>query len=174
MAAAVAADKQETGKKGPSFIVQMGLLVGLTVIAAGIGWVTGGRLAPVSDKPHVPASVAGGHGEGEAQGESGHGEEGEEAALPSVLLLDPMTVNLAAPSSIWARLEVSLVFDGPGDQQMADTIHQDFLAYLRTVKLEQLESASGFQHLKTDLEERAEIRSSGKVKRVLVKSLLFE
>ena len=45
---------------------------------------------------------------------------------------------------------------------------------MRTVKLHQIEGASGFQHLKADLEERAAIRSDGHVKQVLIRTLLFE
>jgi flagellar FliL protein len=45
---------------------------------------------------------------------------------------------------------------------------------MRTVKLPQVEGASGFQHLKEDLEERARIRSGGRVKKILIKTLLFE
>lgn len=160
------ADKADREKKGPSLVIQLALFAGLTAIAAGVGWMAGGRLAPPAEEPH--ATAASGHG-GEAEE-----NDGEEATPANVVLLDPITVNLAAPSSVWARLEVSLVFDGPADPAMAASIHQDLLGYLRTVKLEQLKSASGFLHFKSDLQERADIRSAGKVTRVLIKSLLFE
>jgi flagellar FliL protein len=42
------------------------------------------------------------------------------------------------------------------------------------VKLAQVEGASGFQHLKADLEERAAVRSGGKVRKILIRTLLFE
>ena len=57
---------------------------------------------------------------------------------------------------------------------MADAIHQDLLAFVRTVKMHQIEGASGFQHLKADLGERASIRSGGHAKAVLIRTLLFE
>ena len=50
----------------------------------------------------------------------------------------------------------------------------DFLAFVRTLKLHQIEGASGFQHFKADLEDRAAIRSGGHVKQVLIRTLLFE
>lgn len=162
-----AADKADKEKKGPSLVIQLALLAGLTVAATGVGWLAGGRLAPPVDKPHVTTAA---EHDDEAE-EEGHGED---VATTNVVLLDPMTVNLSAPSSVWARLEVSLVFDGPADPVMAETVHQDLLGYLRTVKLEQLKSASGFLHFKSDLQERADIRSAGKVDRVLIKTLLFE
>ena len=58
--------------------------------------------------------------------------------------------------------------------ELPELIHQDLLAYLRTLKLHQIEGASGFQHLKADLEERAAISSGGHVKQLLIRTLLFE
>ena len=70
---------------------------------------------------------------------------------------------------------MSLVFDkAPADPGLADMVHQDILAYLRTLKLHQIEGASGFQHLRDDLEERASIRSDGAVKHILIRTLLLE
>ena len=71
-------------------------------------------------------------------------------------------------------MEMSLVFEGKPDIRIAQIVQQDILAYLRTVKVYQVEGASGFQHLKSDLEERASIRSGGRVKQLLVRTLLFE
>ena len=57
---------------------------------------------------------------------------------------------------------------------MPGLIHQDILAYVRTLKLHQIEGSSGLIHLKADLDERAAIRSDGHVKRVLIRTMLFE
>jgi flagellar FliL protein len=172
-------------KPGPSIVVQLGLLLIMTAVAAGIGWFSGGYLN--GTVPHEQASDAnaapakeGGHdakdaGHGEAK--EGEGEHGEAAANgnPLVLTLAPITTNLAAPSDVWLRLELNIVLDAPPvDAELADTIHQDLLAFVRTVKMHQIEGASGFQHLKADLAERAAIRSDGHVKAVLIKTLLFE
>lgn len=164
------AKTQEADKegKGPSLVVQLGLFAGLTVLAVGMGWLAGGRL--------------GGHNVEEAPGEVPEAlklsaEEIEETAppaRPNVLSIAPITTNLALPREMWARLELALVFQGDPDLALADTVHQDLLAYLRTVKLHQIESASGFQHLKWDLQERARVRSDGRVTDVLIKTLLFE
>ena len=102
------------------------------------------------------------------------GKEDVEGAELGVLPIEPITTNLAAPSDIWVRMELSLVFNGAPDNAIAEQIQQDFLAFMRTVKLPQVEGASGFQHLKEDLEERARIRSGGRVKKILIKTLLFE
>ena len=66
------------------------------------------------------------------------------------------------------------MLDEPQGEELAGIIQQDFVAYLRTVKMHQIEGASGLRHLMENLEERAAIRSGGHVKRVLIKTLLFE
>ena len=71
-------------------------------------------------------------------------------------------------------MEVSVVYDAPQLPVMAEDIQQDLLAYVRTLKMHQIEGASGYQHLKADLEERASIRSQGHAKQVLIRTLLLE
>ena len=81
---------------------------------------------------------------------------------------------MAGPTGTWVRLELALVFSGDADLSVAQTIQQDILAYMRTVKIHQVEGASGFHHLRTDLMERASLRSDGKVTDILIRTLLFE
>jgi len=135
-------------------------------------------------------AAAGGHGEAAGDhGGGGHGEEaaaeghggghgeGEGAPVPTQKLFDlaPITTNLAAPNDTWARLEVAILFDTPpADQNIVQIVHQDLLSYLRTVKMHQLEGASGIQHLRADLTERAAIRTDGRVTNVFIRTLLFE
>lgn len=152
--------------KGPSLIVQMAMLFAITGAALGVGWLAGTYLKN-SEKPAPPAK--------ESHEKKPTHEAGKEGgAGPTLVDLAPMTTNLAAPAEVWARLQLSLVFDGPPPSGMADDVHQDLLAFLRTVKMHQVEGASGYQHLRADLQERAAIRSGGKVKEVLVRTLLFE
>jgi flagellar FliL protein len=88
--------------------------------------------------------------------------------------LPAIMTNLAAPTDTWIRIEAAAVFDGEVDASMADMVHQDLLAYVRTVKLHQVEGPSGFLHMKDDLNERARIRSGGKVKTILIRTIVFE
>lgn len=172
-----AAQQTETKKAGPSIVLQLALLVGLTAAAAGMGWVTGGtlRAPPAPEAQGAPGKIDGAHEKpGQGGKEGGEGDEEGHAAAPNVYPIEPIMTNLADPGDVWVRLELSLVFDGGADASAAEKIHQDFIAYLRTVKLAQIDSASGFRHLKSDLVERAAIRSGGHVKDVLVKTLLFE
>lgn len=153
-------------KKEPSLVLQIALLAGLTVAAIGIGWVSGLYLG--SRQPEQQA------------GEEAGPPKADETVLSEtweamgIVYLEPVTTNLAGPSNTWVRIEMALIFDGEADTMIAQAVQQDVLAYLRTVKVHQVEGASGFQHLKTDLEERAAIRSDGKVTGILIRTLLFE
>jgi flagellar protein FliL len=165
MAAAAAT---QAPKKGPSIIVQLLLLVMLTGAAVGTGWLTGTLMddeAPVEGK-----------GQQVSPDHNYDDEPGSDDAAEGlhIFRLEGITTSLADPTDVWARMELALVFDDVPDPVLAEQIHQDFLAYLRTVKSRQIEGASGFQHFKTDLEERARIRSDGRVKQVLIRTLLFE
>jgi flagellar FliL protein len=149
-------------------LIQIVVLLALTGAAAGAGLFAGGLL-----KGDAPA---------QKEAEAAHGGASAQAnadpvaldAARGVIALPPVTTNLAAPHGTWVRMEMAVVFEAEPDPALADIIHQDLLAYLRTVKLHQVEGASGFQHLKADLEERARIRSEGKVRALLVRTLLFE
>lgn len=149
-------------EKGPSLIIQLAVLLGLTVAAVGAGWLTGQYLTATQSAPALTSQPA-------------RGEEGEApAAADGILPLQPVTTNLAGPGETWVRMELALVFEDETDAAIAEFVHQDIMAYLRTVTLSQIEGASGFQHLKSDLEERAQIRTGGKVKSILIRTLLFE
>ena len=150
----------------PSLLLQLSVLAGLTAVAITIGGLAGLYL---SDRQPVAggmladtASVASEIALTDAQ--SGLG----------VIHLDSITTTLAGPANKWVRLEMALVFDGQPNAEIAQEVQQDVLAYLRTVKFHQIQGASGFQHLKSDIEERAAIRSEGKVRSVLIRTLLFE
>jgi len=181
---AAAQQTEAAPKKGPSFVVQIGVLLLMTGVAVGIGWFSGGMLGGQA-KPDAgatetaaadhPAPAEDGHGGGDAKEAAGHGEAGEKTGGSPIVALEPITTNLAAPNEIWVRMELSVVFDAPPeDPTIADTIHQDLLGFMRTVKMHQIDGPSGFQHLKADLEERAAIRSGGHAKKVLIRTLLFE
>ncbi|WP_321340788.1 flagellar basal body-associated FliL family protein [Breoghania sp.] len=91
--------------------------------------------------------------------------------------LMPMVTNLAAPRSTWIRLQASVILaEDVADEAriLVSRIEQDTLAYLRTLKLSQIEGAAGLQHLREDLNERAKIRSDGKVLEVVLESLVIQ
>jgi flagellar FliL protein len=91
--------------------------------------------------------------------------------------MPPIVTNLGAPKDTWIRLEASIVFDAktiPHPETLADEIASDELAYLRTVSLSQIEGPIGLQNIRQDLNERAAIRSNGKVSELIIRTLVVQ
>jgi flagellar FliL protein len=145
-------------KKDPSMVLQIALLAGLTVLAIGIGWGSGMYLVG----QQAPAVPAGEHAT--AQASEVRLAEAHQAMGVVYLETDHDEPFRVRPD-IWVRLELALVFEGDQPDLLISRriVHQDILAYLRTVRARQVEGPSGFQHLRSDLDERARIRSEGKV-----------
>lgn len=164
------------GKKKSGLMALVIPLVVLTAVGGGGGWVIGNMLAPqvkqAEDAAKAAEAAAGGHG-----GEAKKDEEGIppiSTEANGVVALEPITTNLAYPSENWIRLEVALMFNGAPDVQIAEAVHQDIMAYLRTVSLQQVEGPRGFQYLKDDLQERVDLRSEGRVSKVMFRTLVIE
>ncbi|MEP3435585.1 MAG: flagellar basal body-associated FliL family protein [Hoeflea sp.] len=160
--------EDNTGGKGKGksgLIVMAAVVLVLSLVAAGGGWVLGGVLAPQVDQPEETAAAG-----AEGAGEGRDATKTRENLVP----LDPITTNLSYPSDNWIRIEVSLVFTGSPDSELADQIHHDILAYLRTVSLQQIEGPRGFQYLREDLRERVKLRSQGRVNDLLLRTFVIE
>jgi flagellar protein FliL len=158
-------DDTQPEKKGPSLVLQLAALGGVTVVAIGIGWLAGVFLNGTIPHPETA----------EAHGEAPTAVSlGEISVAQNVVYLDPIMTNMSGPVEMWARLEAAIVFDGPPDALVAQEVQQDMMSYLRSVRSHQVEGASGLQHLRSDLEERARLRSDGRVTQVLIRALLFE
>lgn len=163
-------------QKKASPILLIAALAGLTVVGGGAGWVVGTMVAPAI-KVAKEEQKAAEEKKGEGKSKDGKAEEGlpkmpTEAA--GIVQLDPITTNLAYPSDNWVRLEVALVFNGAVDAKLAEDIHQDMMAYMRTVSLQQIEGPRGFDYLKDDLKERVDVRSEGRVSKVLFRTFVIE
>lgn len=157
-------------KSGPSLVVQVGILLLMTVAAIGMGWLSGGYLyGEAKPVEQAAAEQAKPHAAKEGSTDTGATE-----GAGTLVQLPAITSNLAAPDSMWVRLELSLVLDAPQPPDLAERVHQDLLAFVRTLRIHQVQGASALRHLKTDLDERAAIRSDGHVKEVLIRTLLFE
>ncbi|TRB08762.1 flagellar basal body-associated FliL family protein [Agrobacterium tumefaciens] len=164
-------EQAEGEKKSSPLVMTIAGIAILTLLGAGGGWLVGGMIAPriagAEAAAHAPA----------ASGEKGKGAEGIEkisAEANGIVQLDPITTNLAYPSTNWVRLEVALMFKGPVEVGLAEDIHQDILAYVRTVSLQQLEGPRGFQYLKDDIQERVDLRSQGRVSKVMFRTFVIE
>ncbi|SIQ02628.1 flagellar FliL protein [Rhizobium sp. RU35A] len=151
-----------------------------TLVAAGGGWVVGGMIAPKNPEAEKAAAEAKAKAAAPAPAADAHGGKKEEGlphiatAAAGVVQLEPITTNLAYPSENWVRLEVALAFKGPPELALAEEIHQDILAYMRTVSLQQIEGARGFQYLRDDIQERVDLRSQGKVSKVMFRTFVIE
>jgi len=174
-------------KEGPSLVVFLVVCAVITLIAGGAGFgVSATVLKPVTMAPPedvaaepavpetsgAPKDAHGAAAEHDAPAE--HAKAGGLPADVNVIDIAPITTNLVDPEDAWIRMELSLAFEGAADDGIAEEIHQDILAYVHTMKLYNLRGGSGFQHLMEDLNERAAIRSDGRVKRVLVRSFILE
>ena len=178
------ADLAHAGPKKSSPVILIAALAVLTLIAGGGGWLIGGMLAPkplsteeaklVDDaKAAIALKKAGEKPEGEtSKKDEGLPKIATEAN--GVVQLDAITTNLAYPTENWIRLEVALLFKGAPDVAMAEQIHQDIAAYLKTVSLQQIQGPRGFQYLKDDIEERVDLRSEGRVTNVIFRTFVIQ
>ncbi|MFD2248817.1 flagellar FliL protein [Pseudochelatococcus lubricantis] len=117
-------------------------------------------------------------------------QEAEAArAIPSTLhyngdimlvKLKPITTNLMSPDTVFIKIESSLVVDqavrtdGNLLSVLSAEISQDVLTYLRTVTLAQLQGPAGLQNLREDLNDRAAIRSGGKVREFILETMVVQ
>ncbi|WP_313615988.1 flagellar basal body-associated FliL family protein [Agrobacterium sp.] len=165
-------DNAQTGDEKPKkspLVMTIASVAILTLVGAGGGWFLGGMIAPKIGK------VVEEHAAAEAkEGEKDAGLPKIDPKANGILQLDPVTANLAYPSTNWIRLEVALMFNGEPDVKMAEDIHQDLMAYLRTVSLQQLEGPRGFQYLRDDVQERVDLRSEGRVSKVMFRTFVIE
>ncbi|WFU09505.1 flagellar basal body-associated FliL family protein [Rhizobium sp. CB3090] len=161
-----AAEASEKSKGSPLIMMIVGLVV-LTVLGAGGGWFLGNMVAPKIKTATAVVQAA-------AQAPAGEKQAAAAAEANGIVQLDPITTNLAYPSQNWIRLEIALMFKGKPDPQLAEAIHQDILAYVRTVSLQQVEGPRGFQYLRDDIQERVDLRSEGRVSKVMFRTFVIE
>lgn len=165
----------ETKKRSATLMLIAAIAV-LTLVGGGGGWLIGTLLAPKiaaveeARKAADAEKAAGAEGEGKAE----DGLPRIPAEANGIVQLEPITTNLAYPSESWIRLEVALQFNGATDVKIAEDVHQDILAYLRTVSLQQIEGPRGFQYLKDDIQERVDLRSEGRVSKVMFRTFVIE
>ena len=161
----------EAPKKKSGLVMTIAGVAAVTVIGGVGGWFVGNMLAPEVEPPKVEQVE-------EKAPEGGKDKEEGLTRLATeengVVQLEPITTNLAFPTDRWVRLEVALLFKEKPDAKLAETIHQDIAVYLRTVSLQQIEGPRGFQYLKEDLEERADMISEGKVSRLMFRTFLIQ
>lgn len=153
----------------------LGLLM-ITGLAVGGGGLFGlqiaqrfGPNAAKSTPAHTPAPDNHGakdHGHGKEATPKGHG--------PRLVNLPNIITNLASPEKTWIRIEAAVVIEGENADKLPGIVAEDIIAYLRTVKLEDLQGGSGYLYLREDLNERIRVRGQGKVRDLVLQSLIVE
>jgi flagellar FliL protein len=148
-----------TEKAGIGGLVLPLLLV--SVVGAGAGALFAMALAP---KP------------AETPGHTASKPVDEEKPALQVLPVPKIITNLAGPARTFIRLESAIAVDAdtPSPEALAAKISEDFLSYLRTTTLAQIEGPSGFQYLREELLDRAALRSKGKVRDVMIQTFAVE
>lgn len=160
--AAVAAVPQPAKK--PSMISVVIEVAFLTCFAIGAGGLFGMMVLGAAGKAGAKAEPA-----------VAQSSKPRPADVLSLKPLPAIVTNLASPQKTWIRLEASILAgDSPEISALTAVIAEDVVAFLRTVPLEQIEGPSGFLHLREDLNDRARIRSGGKVRELVVQSLMLE
>lgn len=157
--------KKAGGGKIPIVIA----LAGVTVLAGALGAVTGmtagGKVrdAVTSEYRSLPAVAK---------------NSSTTVSGDTVLqVIEPVISNLSDPKNIWVRLETAMVYRNGALENpdvIAAEVRQDMLAYVRTLRLAQLEGPSALQHLREDLNERAKLRSRGAVDEIVVQSFVVQ
>ncbi len=150
--------------KGPSILALIAVVAVLTLIAAAGGWFLGTQLGLA-----VPGADA-------MTADSNKRAPAEEIPTGSVVPLKPILTNVKIPQDVWIRLEAGVVAR-PGEKisdELAATVAGDFMAFLRTVNLLQLRGPAGLEYLRMDLQERARMRSEGKIEQVYIWALVME
>lgn len=167
--------------KKPSLIITLAIIALLSAVAGGGGWVVGSLMrpqeVPVTKKETPPtegAETTDGTAPAETAEVSEDGLTRLSTELNGVVALPSITTNLAYPAENWVRMDVSLLFNGKPDLAVTESIHQDIVAYMRTVSLQQLQGPRGFQYLKEDIKERVDLRSEGRVTDIMFRTFVIE
>jgi flagellar FliL protein len=161
------ADPESGSERYRRAFAAIGIFLILTALAAATGGLLGMHLLSVAERmveeqraqPKVPIRVSKYMGTGK------------------LLRLQPIVTNLATPAGVFARIEASLVTDKLNEEEatvMAARIGEDLVAFLRTTSLAQIEGGAGLQHLREDLNERVVIRSGGKVRELVIETLVVQ
>ncbi len=156
------ADGKAPGKTGGA----MGTLVVtllLVVFSGGAGFLSGVYLQQSNTQPGARSAAP-------AQ------PPAPKPAAPQVASLPPIVTNLAGDGSGWVRLEAAVVVEGdrPLPADVTAKLAEDITATLRTLSPHQIAGASGFQHLREELNDRLQIRSRGKVREITIQSMIIE
>lgn len=88
-----------------------------------------------------------------------------------------MIVSLSGEKEVWIRIECGALITGVPSKErpvLLAEITQDFTRFLKTLTLKSFEGPNAYLYLREDLNERARVRSGGKVSQIFITSLIVE
>jgi flagellar protein FliL len=130
-----------------------------------------------SSKPKTMEVNAPSEVDASAESADAEGNETRTPAPLAVVALPPVITNISDPSTMWVRLEGSLLFDTSkeGDTAVvAAKLSQHVVVYLNTLKLTDIQGAGAIHALSQDLNEIVTSMSDGQVQGFLLSGLVFE
>jgi len=157
----------DAAKKGSMLGAVIPILV-LTAAAGGGGALVGNQIASAA-RTAAMASATG------LDGSAARAAASPAASPRALKELVPVVTNLVSPEGASIRLQTAIVYDRTDAAEMdviSREVGDDILAFVRTLSLTQLQGASGLQALRDDLNERAALRSGGKVRELLIEMLV--
>jgi flagellar protein FliL len=192
-------EKQEQSKSGTMQLV-LGMLV-ITVVGLGAGFGLSKaltkpeslRTAENTSGPNSTGVTAGAETESRAGAKlataetAAAGQEVKQTAagvfrftdIKDVVLtpFPPITSNIAMPESVWIRLEGVMAIKPNSGVKPADLVQlasTQMIAYVRTLKLADIQGATGFQAFNADLNELVRNVTEGQARAVLISGFIVE
>lgn len=104
----------------------------------------------------------------------------EPVKLPSKIVvkdLPHVLTNVAMPPESWIRLEAAIIYDQAdvaNANVLAGEISNDLLAFLRSLSLREIQGPEGLAYLRQDMKDRVALRSDGKVKDLVIQTLVVQ
>lgn len=169
-------DKGAPPKKGGgvvSIVLAMVIITGLGVGAGGLFGIQAAQKIGPNAKPAPPPPAHDAHA-ADHKDDKDKNKDKEKKKGPQLVALPNMVTNLASPEKVWIRIEASAMIESENPEKLAAQLAEDIVAYLRTMTLEQVQGASGYNYMKEDLDERARLRGQGKVRDLVLQSFIVE
>lgn len=173
---------EESGRKGLMIAITLMICMGLGA-GATFARLVGSNPETASPRTEQTASgsfvpapkrTSGRHGAGSEQAGDASAHDG---STEHIAPLEPIITNLASAGATWLRFEGLVVLsERLKDDRSALTaqISQDLLGLLRSTTLRQLETAAGLEFLREDMAELARLRSKGRARDIIIKTLVVE
>ncbi|MEG8098973.1 flagellar basal body-associated FliL family protein [Candidatus Liberibacter brunswickensis] len=89
-----------------------------------------------------------------------------------IITLQPIITNFDSSPKNWIRLDLSLMCNDIPDEFFVETLHQDIMAYVRSLSINQITGPQGFQYFKEDIKELVKLRSNGFISNIILRTFI--